>query len=161
MLKLEASTLINRPVQEVWDFFIDLTNSPKWTRSGSELRQTSAGPPGVGATIESIRPMFGREIKSQRIVVTQYEPGRLISFDADAPLLGHAAQTLTFETATGGTRLAREAQLGLGRAERLLGPLLLRVLRSSWGTEMSNLKRLIEPVPDESHHHRGRSLRAS
>lgn len=147
MLRLEVTTLINRPVQDVWDFFIDLTNSPNWTRSGSELRQTSAGPLGVGATIESVRPMFGREIKSQTIAVTQYEPGHRISMMAAVPLLGRAAQEITFETVGGGTRLSRKGELELGRAEGLLGPILLRVLRSGWRIEMSNLKRLIEARP--------------
>jgi uncharacterized membrane protein len=44
MLRIDVTTLISRPVQEVWDFFNDLTNSPRWTRSGSEVRQTSDGP---------------------------------------------------------------------------------------------------------------------
>ena len=147
MLRLEVSTVINRPVREVWDFFIDLRNSPNWTRSGSEVRQTSPGPLGVGSTAQSVRRLFGRDIKSQSIVVTEFEPGRHVSFDATVPLLGHAAQTFTFEADAQGTRVAREAQLGLGRAEGLLGPLLLRLLGSGWRTELSNLKRLIEARP--------------
>ena len=144
MLRIAVNTLINRPVQEVWDFFIDLTNSPHWTASGSELRQTSSGPPGVGMTIESVRPIFGREIKSQTIEILQYEPGRFISMTTAVPLLGRAAMRFTFESVGGGTRLSREGELGLGRAERLLGPILTRVLRKGWRTEMANLKRLIE-----------------
>jgi Polyketide cyclase / dehydrase and lipid transport. len=147
MLRIAVNTLINRPVQDVWDFFIDLTNSPRWTRSGSELRQTSEGPLGVGATIESVRPIFGREIKSQTIVVTQYEPGHLIAYAAAIPLLGHTTGGFTFESVGGGTRLSRWGELELGRAEGLLGPILARVLRGGWGTEMSNQKRLIEARP--------------
>lgn len=147
MLRIEVSTLIKRPVQEVWDFFIDLTNSPHWTASGSELRQTSTVPLGVGATIESVRPMFGREIKSQRIVVTRYEPGHLISVTTAVPLLGHGAMRFTFEGVGGGTRLSRGGEFGLGRAEGLLGPILTRLLRRGWRTEMANLKRLIEARP--------------
>ena len=143
MLRIAVNTLINRPVQEVWDFFIDLTNSPHWTASGSELRQTSSGPPGVGMTIESVRPIFGREIKSQTIEILQYEPGRFISMTTAVPLLGRAAMRFTFESVGGGTRLSREGDLGLGRAERLLGPILTDVLRKGWRTEMANLKRLI------------------
>lgn len=147
MMRIDVSTLISRPVQEAWDFFIDLTNSPHWTRSGSELRQTSDGPLGVGMTIESVRSMFGREIKSQAIVVTQCEPGHLLSYAAAVPLIGHATGSFTFESGGGGTRLSRGGQLKLGRAEGLLGPSLTRVLRSGWGTELSNLKRLIEARP--------------
>ena len=88
MVRIDVSTLISRPVQEVWDFFIDLTNSSHWTRSGSELRKTSDGPLGVGTTIESVKPMLGREIKSQRLVATRYEPPNLVSFTAVVPILG-------------------------------------------------------------------------
>lgn len=144
MLRIEVNTLINRPVQEVWDFFIDLKNSPRWTRSGSELRQTSEGALGLGATIESVRPMFGREIKSQAIVVTRYEPGHLLMYDAAVPLIGHAPGGFTFESIGDGTRLTRGGEVSLGRAEGLLGPVLARVLRGGWRTELSNLKRLIE-----------------
>jgi uncharacterized protein YndB with AHSA1/START domain len=84
MVRIDVTILISRPVQEVWDFFIDFANSPHWTRSGSELRATSAGPFGVGTTVESVRPMFGREIKSQRLVATHYEPPQLVSFTAVA-----------------------------------------------------------------------------
>ena len=147
MLRIEVSTMIKRPVQEVWDFFIDLSNSPHWTRSGSELRPTTAGPLRVGTTIQSVRPIFGRDIKSQTIVVTKYEPLHLISITAAVPLLGQAEGGFSFESDGGGTRLSRVGELDLGRAGGLLGPLLARVLRSGWGTEMSNLKRLIEARP--------------
>lgn len=144
MLRIKVSTLIGQPVQEVWDLFIDLTNSPRWTRSGSELRQRSAGPIGVGTEIDSVRPLFGREIKSQTIVVTRYEPGHLLSYAAVVPLIGRTTGDFTFESAGGGTRLSRDGDVSLGRAEGLLGPTLARVLRSGWGTELSNLKRLVE-----------------
>lgn len=144
MLRIEVISLINRPVQEVCDFFTDLTNSPRWTRSGSELRQTSDGALGIGTTIESVRPMFGREIKSQTMVVTQVEPGRLISFTAEVKLLGRVTGGFTFESVGGATRLSRWTEGELGRAEGLFGPIFARLARSGQGSEMSNLKRLIE-----------------
>jgi hypothetical protein len=98
-------------------------------------------------TIESVRPMFGREIRSQRILVTQYEQGTFIAMTTAVPLLGHAAMRFTFESVGGGTRLSREGEFGLGRAEGLLGPILTRLLRKGWRTEMANLKRLIEARP--------------
>src|SRR5207253_10404804 len=96
MVRIDVTTKINRPVQEVWDFFIDLTNSPHWTRSGSTLHQTSAGALGVGATVESGRRVLGRDFKAQTITATEYEPAHLISYTADVPLLGHIASGFTF-----------------------------------------------------------------
>jgi len=144
MLRSEVTTRISRPAQEVWDFFIDLTNSPRWTRSGSEVRQTSAGPLGVGATFESVRQILGREIRSQRLVTTEYEPGHVITYAATIPILGQVIGGYTFESVGAGTRLSRWTEADLGRAERWLGPLFARALRSGQGTELANLKRLIE-----------------
>jgi uncharacterized protein YndB with AHSA1/START domain len=144
MLRIDVTTLISRPVQEVWDFFFDLTNSPRWTRSGSELRKTSEGAYGVGTTIESVRPMFGREIKSQTLVVTHYDPPHLVSFTADVTVLGHVIGGFTFESVAGETRLSRWTELKRGGAMGLLGRILAPVLRRAQGTELANLKRLIE-----------------
>src|SRR5437773_972307 len=116
MVRIDVETLISRPVQEVWDFFLDFTNSLRWTRSGSELRQTSEGPLGVGATFESVRSVFGREIKSQAMVATRYGPGRLVSFTTAVALLGNAVGGFTFENVAGATRLARWTVFELGPA---------------------------------------------
>ena len=66
------------------------------------------------------------------------------SYDATVPLIGLAPGGFTFESVGGGTRLSRWGELDLGRAERLLAPILTRLLRSGWRTELANLKRLIE-----------------
>ena len=144
MLRIDVDTLINRPVQDVWDFFIDFRNTPRWTRSGSEIRQTSDGPLGVGTTVESVRRVFGRDIKSQSLVATQFEPGRLISYSGVVALIGPIRGGYTFESVGGATRLSRWSEVDLGRANRLLGPLLVRAVRGGQRTEMANLKRLIE-----------------
>lgn len=144
MVRIDVTTMISRPVDEVWDFFIDLSNSPHWTRSGSELRKTSAGPFGVGTTIESVRPMFGREIKSQRLVATRYEPPRLVSFTAAVPVLGDLIGGFTFESVGGETRLSRWTEMKAGGLGGMIGSILAPFVRRSWGTELSNIKRLIE-----------------
>jgi uncharacterized protein YndB with AHSA1/START domain len=147
MLRIDVTTLISRPVQQVWDFFNDFTNTPRWTRSGSELRQTSNGPVGVGSTFESVRQIFGREIKSQTLVATEYEPERRISYTAVVPILGQAIGGFTFESVDGGTRISRWTEAELGRGEGLFGPLATRLVKRAQGTELANLRRLIEALP--------------
>ena len=150
MIRIEVNTLISRPVQEVWDFFIDFTNSSHWTRSGSQLRKTSEGPFGVGTTVESVRPMFGREIKSQRLVATRYEPPHLVSFTAAVPVLGDLIGGFTIESVGTETRLSRWTELNAGGLRGAIGSILVPIVRRSQATELSNLKRLIEGRPDSS-----------
>jgi hypothetical protein len=150
MVRIDVTTVISRPVQEVWDFFIDFTNSSHWTRSGSELRKTSAGPFGVGSTVESVRPMFGREIKSQRLVATRYEPPRLVSFTAAVPILGDLIGGITIESVRGGARIYRWTELNADGLRGAIGSILAPIVRRSQGTELLNLKRLIEARPEFS-----------
>jgi hypothetical protein len=150
MVRIDVSTLISRPVQEVWDFFIDFTNSSHWTRSGSELRKTSDGPFGVGTTVESVRPMFGREIKSQRLVATRYEPPHLVSFTAVVPVLGDLIGGFTLESVGGETRLSRWTALNADGLRGAIGSILAPIARRSQRTELSNLKRLIEARTDST-----------
>src|SRR5712691_2002975 len=55
MLRIEMSEVINRPVEDVWRVVTNFDNWAKAARSRSEFRQTSEGPLGVGATVESRR----------------------------------------------------------------------------------------------------------
>ena len=144
MARIDVSTQINRPVSEVWDYFTDLSHSSHWTRSGSELRMTSAGPLAVGSTVESVRSVFGRELKSQALVATSVERNRLIAFTSDIPILGRILGGFTFETVGESTRLSRWSEMKTGGFQGALGALLGPVVRRAQRTEMANLKRLIE-----------------
>lgn len=144
MARIDVSTQINRPVSEVWDYFTDLSNSSHWTRSGSELRLTSAGPLAVGSAVESVRSVFGRELKSQAMVATSVEHNRLISFTSDIPVLGRILGGFTFEAVGASTRLSRWSELKPGGFRGALGTLIAPVVRNAQRTEMANLKRLIE-----------------
>ena len=91
-----------------------------------------------------MRTVFGREIKSQTLVATHYDPGHLVSFTVEVALLGHLIGGFTFERVGTETRLSRWTELGGGGAREMLGRLLLPLVRRSQGTELANLKRLIE-----------------
>jgi hypothetical protein len=92
--------------------------------------------------------MFGREIRSQRLVATRYEPPQLVAFTAVVPIIGDLIGGFTLESVDGGTRLSRWGELHAGGPRGVIGSILAPVVRRSWGTELSNIKRLIEARPD-------------
>ena len=92
----------------------------------------------------TIRQIFGREIKSQTLVATEYEPERLISYTSVIPILGQVIGGYTFDSVDGGTRVSRWTEAGLGRGEGLFGPLAARLFKRAQATELANLRRLIE-----------------
>jgi len=144
MARIDVSTKINRPVSEVWDFFTDFSNSPNWTRSGSELRMTSTGPLSVGSTMESVGSLFGREVKSQSLVATTIERNSAISFTSDIPILGRIIGGFTFETVGTATRLSRWSEIPPGGFRGALGALIGPLVKRTQRTEMANIKRLVE-----------------
>jgi hypothetical protein len=48
-----GTAVIDRPIQEVFDFLADGTNDPKFSPRVQEIRRTTDGPIGVGTVFES------------------------------------------------------------------------------------------------------------
>ena len=48
MAKIEANVIIDRPVEDVWSFMLDVSSLPKWIPGNLEGKVTSEGPIGMG-----------------------------------------------------------------------------------------------------------------
>jgi len=89
-MRLEVSTVIQRPVAIVWDFYAvhHVDNHPRWDPS-IELQATSDGPIGVGTVIERRVTRFGRTTEG-RMEVVEFEPERLMRVEThDGPMTIH------------------------------------------------------------------------
>jgi Polyketide cyclase / dehydrase and lipid transport len=51
--EFSASTVIDRPIDQVFGFLADGTNDPKFSPRVQEIKRTPDGPPGVGTVFES------------------------------------------------------------------------------------------------------------
>ena len=69
MAKLEFSTVINRPVDEVFAVLSNPENTPKWESGSHEVKLTSDGPIGVGTTYRSVRTVLGRRLESEAEII--------------------------------------------------------------------------------------------
>ncbi len=63
-MKIETSVVINRPIEDVFNYSTDPGNTPEWQTGLLESRLTSAGPIGVGSTIRDVRMFMGRQAAS-------------------------------------------------------------------------------------------------
>lgn len=75
MIKVEASIVINRPIEEVFGFLSDMENNLKWRSSQIEIKKTSEGPIGVGTTYRMVNNVLGRRLETEAEVI-EYEPNR-------------------------------------------------------------------------------------
>lgn len=82
-MELEVSTVIDRPVSVVWDFYAvhHIENHPRWDPT-LELEATSDGPIGVGTVIKRRATRFGKTTEGTMEVV-EFDPERAMRVRTD------------------------------------------------------------------------------
>ena len=75
MFQVETSTVINRPVEEVFAVLSNVENNPKWVSIFQEATKTSPGPIGVGTTWHIMLKALGQRIEGD-VEVVEYEANR-------------------------------------------------------------------------------------
>ncbi len=142
MIREEFSVVINRPIEEVFDFVTDPAKRSQWQSATLEVRQTSEGPMGVGATMRLVIRIAGRQRKLT-MEVTEYEPNRKYSAKSTSgpfPVQG----SYTFESVNGGTRLTFVGEAQLGGFLKLIEPLVRRRQQKRYEADYGKLKELLE-----------------
>jgi uncharacterized protein YndB with AHSA1/START domain len=143
MAKEEASTTIDRPIEDVWKFVTDLSNMPKWNPEVLEPKLTSAGPLGVGATAQFSAKMRNTTMTIS-IRVTEYEPNRRISFEHISGPLKGTIESDSVETIEGKTRFTRTADLRYSGFYKLVGPFITPSMRRGVVASLGAAKRVLE-----------------
>ncbi len=142
----EGSTVIDKPIEEVFDFLADGTNDPKFSPRVQEMEKLTDGPVGVGTVFESTVKDAG--MKSNR----QFE---LTEFERPAKIRW-AEKTKNSITATeGGYDLSAE---GAGTKVRIwnlleghgLGKLLLPLALSAARKDAPNFADRIKEAVEAS-----------
>ena len=140
MTKIEASMIIDRPVEEVWRFVTDVSNFSRWDKGVIEAKQTSVGPLGVGSTMEARTQQFG----APKLRVVEYEPNRKFAYEFSTGPSRGTITTFDMETVEGKSRLALSLGLKLVGFYRLVGPMVASRMRRRLGENLGNLKRTLE-----------------
>jgi uncharacterized protein YndB with AHSA1/START domain len=73
MNRFDATTLIDRPIEEVFAFLADGENDPKFSPRVLEIAKTTEGPPGVGTVYASTVKDAGVKTKRE-FKLTEFDP---------------------------------------------------------------------------------------
>jgi len=142
MIRIEHTTVIRRPVEDVFAVVSDVEGWPRWNRTARAARKTSPGPVGLGATFQLAGTILGRAVDANH-EVTAYQPNRVFAAKTlSGPFL--ATGTYTFEPVAEGTRVTVVVEGEPAGVARLGGAMLAPAIRKQVETQQGHLKELLE-----------------
>ncbi|MFN2490180.1 MAG: SRPBCC family protein [Actinomycetota bacterium] len=142
MIRVEGSTLIDRPPTDVYAFTADVRNLSMWVPQVIEAKQTTDGPLEAGARFTDVIQFLGRRFETH-FEVTEVVPERNITFKSTSgPFPIEVTQRLGPEGA--GTRLTMVMESSPGGFFKVAEPVLPRVIQRQLDTALGNVKDLLE-----------------
>ena len=141
MIKAERTVVIERPIQEVFAYVTDQTNTPKWQAGLVEVERMTPDPIGVGTKHRFVRNFMGRRMEAHNEYMA-YEPNKLVTFRTTSgpPLIA----SYLFEALADGTRLISRVELRGPGLLRLFEPVIGAGLRREMKAALPVLKALLE-----------------
>jgi uncharacterized membrane protein len=142
MSKIERSIVIERPLEEVWDFVQDTSKDAMWQTTLVESQVLTEGPKRVGTQVQEVRRFLGVQIP-MTLELTEFEPKRRSSLRAISggiPLSG----SYLLEALDGGTKLTVTGQLEAHRLFKLAEPVFTRMTSRELEASLGHLKDLLE-----------------
>jgi uncharacterized protein YndB with AHSA1/START domain len=128
----ERTIVIDRPQAEVFEFFADAENDPRWRPAVREMRRE--GPLAVGVRYHQRIKAAGRDIPAD-IEVTVLDPEERVAFKSvagPAPMAGSYA----FSAAEGGTAVTFTLHAELTGIKKLI---MSKPMQKAMDGEMTNL----------------------
>ncbi len=142
MVRIEESTEIKRPVEEVFAYSSDVENLPEWAGPAAEVRKERPGTPSVGDRFTLVQKFLGRRFESP-CEVTAFEPNRRFEYRSTG---GPVPYTFTYTYAPSGaaTRFTIVVEGEPGSFFKLAGPLLEKAGERQLKNDLETLKDILE-----------------
>jgi uncharacterized membrane protein len=142
MINLNVSTMIYRPIGQVFDFVSTPENDFQWQYGILESARLSGGAGNIGTLFRSIGHLIGRRIEST-FEVTEYTPNRKYGFKSlSGPL---QSQTFyTFEIASGSTKVSVSTQANPVNFFQMGEGILEKKMKKQLKEDLAMLKEILE-----------------
>jgi hypothetical protein len=143
MAGMKSAIDIDRPVEAVYGFFLDLERSIVRTDATVEsVVKTTQGPLGAGTTFLIRQPVMGK-VREQTMRVMAVDPNRRIDMEAAfGPV--RPRFSLTFEPTAGGTHVSFRGDTRPVGPFRLVSFLMDRIGQRNWDRRLRLMKSALE-----------------
>lgn len=149
MAHVEGDIIINRPVEEVFDFVADERHEPLYNPEMLRCELTSEEPIGLGSEFNAVMLMRGKRVPMS-IQFTGYDRPRVLASVSRVPNMDIEGR-LTFESVPQGTRMRWSWNLTPHGFLGLLTPLVTRMGRQQefriWTSLKDHLEARMAAVP--------------
>ena len=145
-MQIERSTVIHRPIAEVFDFVSDARNDPRWCSKVDAVEQLGGDGPGPGSRYRTIHrpvPLRPRREMDHRCIA--WSPPRRIEWLEDDGV-DRFEVSYELEELPAGTRLSQRSDARLG-VPKLLHPIWRRGIANDIARQLRTLKSVLESNP--------------
>jgi hypothetical protein len=142
MININISTVIYRPVRQVFDFMSVPENDFQWQYGTLASAGLSEGVSDIGTFFRSIGHLMGRRVQST-FEVTEYELNRKYGFKSlSGPL--HSQTSYTFEVANGSTKINVSTQAMVVNFFQMNEGILEKKIKKQLKENLAMLKDILE-----------------
>ena len=139
---IEESVRIARPPADVWAAIADYPFDLQWRKGITEMTPDPPGPPAVGTRVHEVLRLSGKSFTTHSTVV-EMDPGVSYAF-AGGGTSGEVRGGRSVRATPDGAEFTYAIDLQPTRGLRMLGPLLVPMLRSGLRKDLGRLKELLE-----------------
>ena len=142
MINLFSTTLIQRPIKQVFDFISTAGNDVQWQYGALASSQLSPTPIGLGTLFSSLGHFMGRRLQG-KFEVTEYEPNKKYGFKSlSGPV--HSTTSYTLEKDSGRTKLLVSIQASVPNFFHITEKLLWKTMKKQLEEDMAMLRTILE-----------------
>ena len=142
MINLNNSTMIYRPIKQVFNFMSAPENDFQWQCEILASARLSEGVSAIGTLFRSISHLMGHRVEST-FEVTEYEPNRKYGFKSlSGPL--QSQTSYTFEIASGSTKITVSTQANVVNFFQVADGLLEKKMKKQLKENLVMLKNILE-----------------
>jgi ligand-binding SRPBCC domain-containing protein len=142
MAGFERSVRIERPVAEVWAYFVDIANTQAWMPDIVRLEPANDGPLGVGTRYRETRRIKGKE-QTATLEITAFEKERLYAGTVEEMGV-RGTYTYRFSEDGGATRIDLVAEVQARGLAKLMLPMVVGMMKKQDGDQLARLKAAVE-----------------
>jgi hypothetical protein len=142
MIKMQGSVVINRPVEQVYEFMANVDNIIKWDTEAVEFKQISPGPVSVGTKLEVMYESHGKPL-ILNVVITGKDLNKRVSYTIESRV-ANGMTLYSFEPVESGTRFTKYQEVE-GKGLLKFKPILRRQFNQAGiDNDLASIKSAVE-----------------